>query len=279
MELHRQKPGPALAEFVETLWIFQGFAQAHEKERLMPDGGMALVINLQDDRSRIYDRRDVNRFQILNGCLMSGPQSEYFVIDTAEQLSVAGVQFRAGGAFPFLAMPADELQSLHVPLDALWGRFAAELRERLLEAGSAPQQFRVLEDALLARLQRPLVRHPAVEYALREFRCGRGTVAEVIEKVGLSPRRFIEVFRQQVGLTPKVYCRIRRFQDVLRRISAGNSSGKGFDWAQIALDCGYFDQAHFNHDFRAFSGIKPTSYAEERPRHMNHVPIRDAGSS
>jgi AraC-like DNA-binding protein len=72
-----------------------------------------------------------------------------------------------------------------------------------------------------------------------------------------------------VGLAPKLFCRVRRFQKVVRMISAGQP----VDWAEVALTCGYFDQAHFIHDFRAFSGINPTSYLADYIEHLNHVPI------
>ena len=86
-------------------------------------------------------------------------------------------------------------------------------------------------------------------------------------EIGLSPRRFIEVFKDEVGLRPKVFCRVRRFQRVLASIHRQES----VEWADVAVACGYYDQAHFIHDFRAFSGINPTAYLERRGRHRNHV--------
>jgi hypothetical protein len=86
-----------------------------------------------------------------------------------------------------------------------------------------------------------------------------------------SARRFIEVFTDEVGLTPKLFCRVQRFQETVRRIGMG----RRVDWAGMALDCGYFDQAHFIHDFRAFSGLSPSAYAAQRTGHLNHVPILD----
>jgi methylphosphotriester-DNA--protein-cysteine methyltransferase len=88
------------------------------------------------------------------------------------------------------------------------------LRERLLEARTALARFRILESSLLEQMRRTPQRHPAVRYALDEFRSSAGalSVAAVTERTGLSARRFIEVFRREVGLTPKVYSRISRFR-------------------------------------------------------------------
>jgi AraC-like DNA-binding protein len=273
MDFRRRKPRGALAGFVELLWYWDGPARKHEFERLLPDGSMELVINLRGEEIRVYDRRDLGRYERIEACVLVGPHSEYFVIDTAEQERVMGVHFRPGGAFPFFRPPADELHGLHglhVSLSELWGGFACEVRERLLEAHTAEAQFDVLEAALLARLAKPLERHRAVSYALEEF-CGGGarTIADVTEATGLSARRFVEVFKQQVGLAPKQYCRVRRFQRVIQTLPAG----RVIDWAGVALDCGYYDQAHLIHEFRAISGMSPGEYAAARDEHLNHVPM------
>jgi AraC-like DNA-binding protein len=271
MEFRTQTPGPPLSDFIEVLWYADGPAQPHSRERLLPDGSMELVINLSEDEVRVYDRLDYRKFDRLRGATLVGPHSEFFVIDTAEQRNVMGVHFKPGGAFPFLPLPADELHGLHISLEDVWGRWAGELRERLLETATLADRFRVLETALLARIWRPLARHRAVAFALGQFRGGPGTrtIGDVTEETGLSSRRFIQLFRRQVGLTPKLFCRVRRFQEVVRQVAPG----RPIDWTDVALSCGYFDQAHFIHDFRAFSGLSPTMYAELRTEHTNHVPI------
>ncbi|HXB69573.1 MAG TPA: helix-turn-helix domain-containing protein [Candidatus Acidoferrales bacterium] len=271
MEFRTQTPGPPLSDFIEMLWYGAGAAGPHSRERLLPDGSMELVINLSEDEVRVYDRLDHRKFEKLRGAAIVGPHSEFFVIDTAEQRNVMGVHFKPGGAFPFLPLPADELHGLHISLEDVWGRWAGELRERLLEATALADRFRILEAALLARIWRPLVRHRAVAFALGQFHGGpkTRTIGDVTDQTGLSSRRFIEVFRQQVGLTPKLFCRVRRFQEVVQRVAASGH----IDWTDVALSCGYFDQAHFIHDFRAFSGISPTMYAGLRTGHTNHVPI------
>ena len=95
------------------------------------------------------------------------------------------------------------------------------------------------------------------------------TIAWMTEQIGLSPRRFIQLFRQQVGLTPKSFCRVRRFQQALTTVHGT----KQVDWTQVALDCGYYDQAHFIHDFQSFSGMTPSAYLAAATPHLNHVPL------
>src|ERR1700681_1111701 len=130
MQIRQRKPSPPLDQFVEALWVFHGDPQPHAKERALPDGCPALIINLDEDCTRIYDRHDFTLRRRFNGCAFIGPQTEYNVIDTQLMLA-AGVHFKPGGAYPFLAPPAGELHGAQMPLDDLWGGFARELRNRL----------------------------------------------------------------------------------------------------------------------------------------------------
>ena len=268
-------PRPPLSEFVDLFWSQEGYDPQHAIERVVPTGTMQLIVSLREDDLRVYDQRDHRRFRSLGGSLISGAHSRFVVIDTASQASTMGVHFKAGGARPFLGVSAGELRDADVPLDALWGTKAAELRAQLLEAQTPEAGFRVLERALLAQATRPPTHHPAVALALEEFRGAprTKTVKEVSGRTGLSQRRFIQLFRQEVGLTPKLFCRVRRFQEVIRLIG----SGRRAEWAEVALRCGYFDQAHFVHDFCEFSGTTPTNYLVNRGEHPNHVPLRSPG--
>jgi transcriptional regulator GlxA family with amidase domain len=165
----------------------------------------------------------------------------------------------------------DELHDLHVSLSGLWGRFARDLRERLLAADTLTERFDILGSALLARIARPLEHHRAVSHALVEFGAGHPrSIAEVTDATGLSARRLVELFRQQVGMPPKQFCRVQRFQRVIRRLTPSGP----IDWADVAAANGYFDQAHLIHDFRAIAGISPGEYAAARTPHLNHVPMK-----
>jgi AraC-like DNA-binding protein len=173
-----------------------------------------------------------------------------------------GVRFAPGGAHPFFAPSASELRDTQTPLDALWGAQAASLEDQLRTTHSAEAQFHLLEQALLAHAVRPLERHPAVAFALHAFMAIPQTraIAYVADQVALSHAWFIQVFRDEVGLTPKQFCRVRRFLATLRRTRKGERT----DWAQVAKACGYYDQAHLHRDFQHFAGVCPGVYMRER---------------
>jgi AraC-like DNA-binding protein len=271
MELRRHTPRLPLSHFVYCLWYCEGAPQTHQKERLLPNGEFSIIFNLRDEPIRIYESQDLSRYSSYGHAVLSGARSNCFVIDTCQEERVVGVQFRPGGAFPFLPMPASEAQDKSINLEDLWSRRAGEIREQLLSACTTVEVLETLENLLFKQLVRPLDSHPAIAYALDEFQASThaGRVAPVINSIGLSPRRFIELFRRHVGLPPKTYCRVRRFQHVLQTIYKRTE----VDWAEVALDCGYYDQAHFIHDFQSFSGLTPSAYLAAATPHLNHVPL------
>jgi len=283
-------PAPPLASFIRCFWYSKTEPRSdwapgpapgsgpssqpgepHRFERLLPTGEASLVFNLLDEEMRLYDADDPRRFESCGLAGLTGVRTRSIAIDAANEDCVVGIQFQPGGAFPFFPMPAGELAHRSAPLEDLWGARAAEIREQLLAAGSVDAMFATLERLLLAQLVRPLELHPAIRFA-RGHICRAphvATVSGVMERIGLSQRRFIELFRDQVGLAPKAFCRVRRFQRVLSAVHRKES----VDWVQVALDGGYYDQAHLIHDFQGFSGLTPAAYLERATEHLNHVPM------
>jgi AraC-like DNA-binding protein len=264
-----RRPAPPLDLAVSALWYYRTAPRPFALERVLPKGAAQLVINLKDDQTRVYDPGRGGVATTSPGAVLTGPGTHFEVIDTDEQEHVVGVSFRPGGTRPFFRLPADALTGPDVPLECLWSvTDVALLREQLLAATTPDAALDVMQAALTAAWRdQPM--HRAVDAALatfhRESEVAR--VAEVADAVGLSVRRFIEAFARDVGLTPKQYCRVRRFQQAVTAAHAARE----VDWAEVALSCGFYDQAHFIHDFRAFSGLTPGAYRDGRTVFQNHV--------
>jgi AraC-like DNA-binding protein len=259
-------PAAPLETSIASIWFCENQPRPFALERVLPTGAAQLIVNLNEDRTRIYQPGATEH---TSGTVLTGVASRYTLIDTAEQECVAGVAFRPGGTMAFFGLPACEMRDTAIPLEFLWGRQrAAELRQRLLEAPTAAARLDVLERTMMDAWNSVRL-HPAVRFALAEFeqRPDVVRVTEVADDAGLSTKRFIEHFKNSVGVAPKHYCRIVRFQRSLAQAEAGHR----VPWTRIALACGYFDQAHFIHDFRAFAGITPTGYEAGRTQFRNHV--------
>lgn len=272
------RPVPPLSSFVEHFWLYDGYSPEHVHERIFPTGSFELVFNLRDDELRIYESSESVFRTRYSGALVSGTYNGFFVTDRTEGASVMGVHFLPGGAFPFLGFSAYELENTHMDLATIWGSDAEEIRERLAIAPSFGHRFRLLENALLSRLRRPLEHHPAVSLALNGFSENSHTVVrKLAREAGVSDRRFIDVFRSEVGLNPKLFHRVQRFQRILSKVHRFREP----EWEQLALENGYFDQSHLIRDFLAFSGFSPADYLQRLKElqtkglhvKLNHLPV------
>lgn len=183
--------------------------------------------------------------------------------------TVMTIHFRPAGALAFLGCPLSDLEDALVGLEDLWGRDAALLHEQLIDAGSPPRRVALLQAFLVRRMRRNAVWPPArLAPVLRGADLDPSMrVSKAQELSGLSRKRFAALFRCEVGLSPKAYLRVRRLQAALRAL---DTPARG---AMIAADLGYFDQAHFVREFRAFTGVTPTQYARRRSSMPGHVEL------
>jgi AraC-like DNA-binding protein len=251
------QPCAALASHVDKLWYCDGHPGVDGTDRALPDGRFQLAFSLAEGPiSALID--PMGNGSGIAPSLLIGIRSRFGIIDTAKLRSAMGVVFRPGGMHAFLNMPADAFHDKNVSLDLIWGSMVRTLRDRLRSANEPAKKFRILEVALLSRINERVQLNTAVRYALLEFarRPQVPMVRELAHEAGLSRRRFAQLFREQIGLTPKLYCRLQRFQNALKQIGSGAS----VDWAQLALAVGYCDQAHMAHEFRDFSGLSPSAY-------------------
>lgn len=271
MALQTYTPPPPLADYVQMLWAWDNYTPPHPRERILPAGMMEITLNLSDVPFQIDDGQK----HTLKGPMAAGARSTPFIVDTSQPMSLLSVWFKPGGALPFFGVPGDELHNHHVPLETLWGWQARDLYDQLREARTTPARFRILEQALLRRLCQANVRHRAVHYALDILRTAphNTSINKIVDTIALSSTRFIHVFREDVGMTPKQFCRVQRFQQALRLIANREAER----WVDVALICGYYDQAHFINDFRRFAGITPSAYLPQSREHNSNLPVYDTG--
>ena len=232
---------------------------------------MHLVFRLSDQPLRLFDDINDRNGRELGYAIVGGARSNFYVRDVSEPTSSVGAQLLPGASEFLFGVPADELAERHTPLEDLWGQSAVDQRDRLLEADSLERRLDIFESLLMARLPRVYGLHPAVAHALERFTT-TADVGEVVRETGYSHRRFIALFSRAAGLTPKIFCRVLRFQRAVE-LTAANQSPSRVD---VALAAGYSDQPHFNRQFREFAGVTPGEYEQISPPSPNHVPIPDS---
>jgi AraC-like DNA-binding protein len=244
----------------------------HSRERILPNGCVQIILNLA--RDFILDCPEGQPDQRLLPALVVGARSSYEIVDTSDMADLIGIQFEPGGFAPYACDSVDRFSGCVVSLENVWGAKARAFRDRLREVRDPQAKLACLEAILLKEFHISRDPNPMVAFALATFAQAPAlsTVKDVSTQTGWSERRFSQIFREEVGLTPKVWCRVQRFQRAVALMRAGTEVA----WAELALSCGYYDQSHFVNEFHAFSGINPTSYTARRTRWGNHLRVDSA---
>jgi AraC-like DNA-binding protein len=270
----RHLPAAPLASHVDMLWYVSRAGLPHGRERGLPSGRVDIVIPLLQDSVLRFDSVDSLLPRHLRGAVISGAHDRFVVRGMNGASSVIGVHFRPGGAAAFFGGALCELRNQSVLLEDLWGPLARELHERLQAVPQVAQKFGILEDALLQRLSAAPPADAMVVQALRMLARdpSAARIAAVQRAANCSPQPFIRRFEVAVGLTPKRYARVLRFNALLSRLVRVGPR----DWAQLAAEGGYFDQSHLSHEFKRLAGLTPAAYVPVGADQPTHVAIADA---
>ena len=255
---------------MENLWFYQDLEVNHTKEKLLPDASVELIIDLGDGPKKLYDRQDILRYTGYHRCWISGMQNRYIVIGAEKGSSMMGVHFRTGGAAPFFGFPMSELTAQVVELDLIWKREILLVREQLLEAQTIDARFDRLEAYLIGKARSRLEPDKTIAAALDTLQSWPVIpLRELAFRLGLSHKQMISRFESRVGLTPKLTSRVLRF----RRSLTAAYTVPAPDWSDVAVACGYYDQAHFIHEFQQFAGMTPADYHRNRSEYQHYIPL------
>lgn len=251
-----------LAPFVGRLWVSESAGLDGARELVLPTGFAYLVLRLSGSTPRLRDASDIPQAAI------GGARAGYYVRDLSLGGRAVGVELFPGAAQWLFGTPAHLLAEAHTPLECVWTPNEVErIRDQLASHSSPDAQLAELERILLARLPRVRALHPAVACALAEL--AHREVGAVVRDSGYSHRGFNNLFSASVGLTPKLFVRVKRFAHALECVHGDDEASL----AALALACGYSDQAHFTREFREFAGLTPARYRAASPRYANHVPL------
>ena len=245
--------------------VFRAGEQAQTSvEKILPGPETSLWVNLNRDAFRSFD--DAGTGRVVPGAMLAGPTSRATVMEFEQGHAHVSVTFALAAASRFTGPSLPAIRDELVPLEALWGRSGACLRERLLEAGTPQDALSAMEDVLLRQLTGPLAPDRAVIAAAGAL--SRGVrVGQVADDLGLLPRTLRRRFTAQVGLTPKRFARVQRMQRLVRDLDGQTC----VDWAAAAAGHGYADQPHLADEFRALAGVTPGEYLRSRINGPNHL--------
>ena len=242
------KPRPPLSRFVECFWTLEGEEQSPQPERILPDGCIELILNFGAKFSQhCDDKRSLQPRNFLVG-QMTGP----ILISPTGPVELVGIRFHPGGTLPFLRLPLEQVTDEVVELGSLSRKLERELLDAVSESSSLTQKIAAVEVFLtrcVANLEHSRVMMLAAKIVET---AGAVSVDQLANDAGISSRQLERRFLREVGVGPKLLGRIIRFQQVFRAVEQCNAA-----WSTIALECGYYDQAHLIRDFNQFAQQTP----------------------
>jgi len=271
-ETHIPK-GP-LARYIDHIIFFDGYTAQHKADKLLPDGGIYMIINMLDKPERLFSDEKLSVYKQFTGCFISG-QHKRFIFIEAEHSSNMAIKFKLGGAAPFFNFPISELNNKVQQLEPFFGKKISQVRSAIIAEKDTAKKFELIEQFFLNNIRKDFSENALFYESLELLASSPGliTIKDLALKAGITQKHLISLFRKQVGLSPKALGRIFRFQKVILELE----KNKNIDWLQIVTDCGYYDQAHFIRDFYTFSGLRPSTYPKHKGDYMNYLPVKREG--
>jgi len=267
-------PAIPLSNYIELITYYKGYNPPHSIERLLPDGGIDLIIDLTSSPKYIYDNDTLKKVQACKKAWISGMRTEYISIQArSDESEMMVIRFRPGTAWSFLHMPLLEIKDKVVNADLVFGSELLSFREAVLESPTPELKFSVAEKYLLQRIKNHFEINPAVSYCITKINANPSetSIKEITHKIGYSNKHLISLFGKYAGIGPKKYVSVLKFQQAVLSLEKNPS---GINWSGLAFDCGYYDQAHFINEFKRFSGFNPSAYMDVKGDYVNYIPIK-----
>ena len=249
-----------LAQYIESVFHFKGFMPDHSIERVVPTGHVFIIFELDGYERNTFDNDSLKPNATYTKVWISGMHKNYISISAHEDSEMFVIQFKPYGAHPFFHFPIQNLNDSVVHTEDHFGNELLSLREQILTKDTSEDKFGLAEAWLQGRFHADkappqellavlgqLQKEPAANYG------------EIISQYGNSQKHLIEQCKKYIGLTPKYYQRILRFNEILQKLH----QEVNIPWAQIAYQSGYSDQSHFIKEFKHFSGFNPESFIKE----------------
>jgi AraC-like DNA-binding protein len=253
MHYRRIRPSPAVGKFVEFYWILEESA-AGGVQRIVPDGRAGIILNFANP----FESNTNGTWKSQPECFFVGQITGPLLLRPSGPAGMLGIQFRPQGAIHLLRLPMSQLTDSSIALEDLLLPLFRQL-EWVRDLSSLAQAVEAVDGVLRAFAERA-DDSQAISCAAVEIERSGGVISikDVADRIGWSTRQLQRRFKDAVGISPKLFGRMQRFQGVFRAMEGG-----AVDWVSAAAHCAYYDQAHLIRDFREFTGKTPTALLDQ----------------
>lgn len=262
-----------LKPFIEAVFHYSGYMPDHEVQKVLPTGQPFLIFELDGITRQVFDNVSLEPKREFKYFWYVGVQKEYLSISAHQNSEMLVVQFKAYGAYPFMHIEGSQCAERILGWEEVDGNGLLDLRERILGSATAAEKLEVMLGWLISRFDSTKV--PSQSYIdlvqlLHDSPYDK--IGDVISDYEYSHKHLISNFNRYIGINPKYYSRIIRFNRLLMAVQKEEK----LSWTKIAHEFAYTDQSHFIRDFKHFFGINPSQYIqnEYHKQEQNFFPVR-----
>lgn len=253
IKYYRINPSKALAEYVQFFWIGEATAsnKDHFRHLSIATRSPQIVFHYKGQFAEVTGEGTL-RQSYSSG--IQGPSQTHAQFISCENVGIFGIEFFPYAIPALFSMPASALANQYIELKTFLGSRGRELEDSIFSATTDSERIKIATQFLESQIKRTI--NPHVIAAVKSIDQSRGLIdiKTLLKQVPLSQKQLERLFRTNVGFTPKLYARITRFENAVNNLNRKRSL------TALALDTGYFDQSHFNHDFMEFTGLPPKNY-------------------
>ncbi|MDX1543407.1 MAG: AraC family transcriptional regulator [Christiangramia sp.] len=260
-----------MSKYMVAMLYNKDYCPGHKMDKYLPDATTNIIFELTGTPKFIYDNHTKREKQKFTDVWFSGVLKDYITISSASEEMMVLV-FKPGAGFPLTHDSAADYCNKVLPASQVFGKSIMELHAKLVKPTSPEEKFLEIEKWLLHQIKQEDFYTEIIQYAINaiENSPSRINIAELAKKTGYSQKQFIQLFKKYVGITPKQFHRIKRFNEILTAVE----NKEKISWTIVAADCGYFDQAHFIRDFQSFSGLNPKKYISDIGEFPYFFPVK-----
>lgn len=252
-------PKSPIDRYINSIIYFKGYNPEHVTERVVPDGFIHLIFELDGYERSVFDHVTGESVLTLRDAWLAPMQSNFLTISAHQDSEMIVAQFHPYGVYALLHKSLGVSNEKMLKTSDIEEIDLIQLRTSIIAAENPEKKISILEREVMDSIDESKYPPTFIIEAIHTLRNNaHQKLVDLVQSSGYSRKQFIKLFKKYIGLTPKKYQRILRFNEILKRIN----EGKFISWVDVSLDCGYFDQAHFIKDFKSFSGMNPTAFLD-----------------
>lgn len=246
-----------LKKLIKYFWVLDNNLPIVLNHKILPTNNIDILFNF---KAPMTFEKNGDLFNTPGNIYFSGLSNTHTIIRQEGEIQTIGVSFFPGGLYPFIKIPVSDFKNETIGLETVLGGMTIEIEEKLRATDNIVNRIALLEHFFLSLLNQTSRLKDDYHTLLSHFHAMRMNINTFCKEYGIHPRKLERIFNKFIGTSPKQFLRLSRFQQIVRKLLVSPQA----DLTALAHEFGFFDQAHFSKDFKAFTGSSPVNYLIEK---------------